>query len=141
MSAKGVTLVEVLISLVVLLIVFMGLLQASLLSVEHNLRNELRDEAVRVASDRLNSLFSAGFDNAAETALADDTPKFVTRRFRNIVPANPPDPSSLGTFVVQKAITDVTVAGVTNVKNVTIQVQWQYKGEVFTHTLNATMHK
>src|SRR5512135_3682764 len=50
MNKKGVTLVEVMISLVILLIVFMGLIQASLLSINHNLRNEARDEAVRVGA-------------------------------------------------------------------------------------------
>jgi prepilin-type N-terminal cleavage/methylation domain-containing protein len=148
MTAKGVTLVEVMIALVVLLVVFMGLLQASLLSVEHNLRNELRDEAVRVASDRLNTLRAAGFGSAATAATAevlDDTPTtpagVVTRRFRNIVP-DPADPASLGRFVVKRTIVDVPNAtGVTDVKNMTIKVAWQYKGEAMTHTLNATLHR
>jgi len=48
---EGVTLVEVLISLVILLIVFLGLIQASILSIQHNLRNEVRDEAARIASE------------------------------------------------------------------------------------------
>ncbi|MFI5294082.1 MAG: prepilin-type N-terminal cleavage/methylation domain-containing protein [Thermodesulfovibrionales bacterium] len=51
LNQKGVTLVEVLISLVILLIVFMGLIQASILSINHNLRNAMRDEAVRIASE------------------------------------------------------------------------------------------
>ncbi len=51
-GSRGVSLVEVMISLVILLIVSMGLIQASLLSVDVNIRNELRDEAVRIASER-----------------------------------------------------------------------------------------
>ena len=50
MQRAGFTLVEVMISLVILLIVFMGLIQASLLSINHNVRNEVRDEAVRVGA-------------------------------------------------------------------------------------------
>jgi len=142
---SGVTLVEVMIALVVLLIVMMGLLQASLLSIEHNLRNELRDEATRIASDRITGLRSAGFDSGDLTAtggvFVDDTPAIYTRSFRNIVP-NPADPASPGVFSVQKNISDVpNAAGVVNVKQVTIRVAWQYKGEALTHTLNATIKK
>ena len=148
---SGVTLVEVMIALVVLLIVMMGLLQASLLSIEHNLRNELRDEATRIASDRITVLRSAGFDSARFAAtggfVPDDDPStgddesIVTRSFRNIVP-NPADPASPGVFSVQKNISDVpNAAGVVNVKQVTIRVAWQYKGEALTHTLNATIKK
>lgn len=66
LNQKGVTLVEVLISLVILLIVFMGLIQASILSINHNLRNAMRDEAVRVASEYMSRARStANIDNIA----------------------------------------------------------------------------
>jgi len=147
---SGVTLVEVMIALVVLLIVMMGLLQASLLSIEHNLRNELRDEATRIASDRITQLRSAGFDNARLNAtvgfVPDDDPStgddesIVPRSFRNIVP-NPLDPTSIGVFGISKNITNIPPAGVVNVKQVTIRVAWLYKGEALTHTLNATIKR
>ncbi len=63
-SAKGVTLIEVMIALVVLLIVFMGLIQAALLSIDHNLRNEVRDEAVRIAAEAMTNLKAEGFGGA-----------------------------------------------------------------------------
>ncbi len=50
-NKEGVTLVEVMISMVILLLVFVGLIQASLLVIDINLRNEVRDEAVRIASE------------------------------------------------------------------------------------------
>ncbi len=66
LNQKGVTLVEVLISLVILLIVFMGLIQASILSINHNLRNAMRDEAVRIASEYMSRARStANIDNIA----------------------------------------------------------------------------
>jgi len=88
---SGVTLVEVMISLVVLLIVFLGLIQASIVTIDHNLRNELRDEAVRTASDAMSRLRTTGFndtllnDTAGEVVVAfpaDDPPNPV-RNFRN----------------------------------------------------------
>jgi prepilin-type N-terminal cleavage/methylation domain-containing protein len=62
-NKNGVTLVEVLISLVVLLIVFMGLLQTSLLSIEGNAITLLRDEAVKLASDTMTALRTSPFDD------------------------------------------------------------------------------
>jgi prepilin-type N-terminal cleavage/methylation domain-containing protein len=64
-NQKGVTLVEVLISLVILLIVFMGLIQASLVSINSNLRNEMRDEAVRLASEYMSMARLANINNIA----------------------------------------------------------------------------
>ncbi len=55
LNQKGVTLVEVMIALVILLIVFMGLIQASILSINHNLRNEIRDEATRISSEYMSA--------------------------------------------------------------------------------------
>lgn len=51
LNKKGVTLVEVMISLVILLFVFMGLIQASLVSINSNLRNEIRDGAASLAAE------------------------------------------------------------------------------------------
>src|SRR5512143_830774 len=60
-DSRGVTLVEVMISLVILLIVFMGLIQASLLSINHNMRNSVRDEAVRIAAESMSRLRSFNY--------------------------------------------------------------------------------
>lgn len=55
-NRRGVSLVEVMIALVILLFVFMGLLQASLLSIDANASNVLRDEAVRLANDTISAV-------------------------------------------------------------------------------------
>ena len=62
-NKKGVTLVEVMIALVILLVVFMGLIQASLLSIENTATTALRDEAVRLASDTVTALRTGPFDD------------------------------------------------------------------------------
>jgi type II secretory pathway pseudopilin PulG len=84
-NRQGLTLVEVLISLLITLILFLALMQSVLLSVNMNNRNQLRDEAVNVAEERMRELRSLAFDNAdlADTggvAVADGT---ATRSFRN----------------------------------------------------------
>jgi len=70
-NKKGVTLVEVMISLVILLVVFLGLIQASLLSIEHNMKNEMRDEAVRIAAAAVERLKQIPFREATTGAAYD----------------------------------------------------------------------
>ncbi len=65
---KGVSLVEVMIALVVFLLIFMGILQAALLSIDHNMRNILRDEAVKIATMRMEQTRNLPF-----TSLSSDT--------------------------------------------------------------------
>ncbi len=78
-SSRGVTLVEVMIALVILLIVFMGLMQASLLSINSNMRNSIRDEATRIASEELTNARSLAFANILSAPAVTRT-----RMFRNM---------------------------------------------------------
>lgn len=78
------------ISLVILLFVFMGLIQASLVSINSNLRNEIRDEAVRVASEHMAIARSTPVDTlAANVCPAGTLPpaplnRTVNRTIRNL---------------------------------------------------------
>ncbi|MEC4675726.1 MAG: prepilin-type N-terminal cleavage/methylation domain-containing protein [Nitrospirota bacterium] len=146
LDSSGVTLVEVMISLVVLLIVFLGLIQASIVTIDHNLRNELRDEAVRTASDAMSRLRTTDFgdallnDTAGESVVAfpfDETPNPV-RNFRN----------AAVTFSIDKIITDLPdLVGTVNAKQVTIIVTWEWKdrtvaaGNPYTHTISSIVRR
>ena len=80
-TQDGVSLVEVMIALVVLLLVFMGLLQAALLGIDSNMRNIIRDEAVTVAAMRMEEARSMPFDNVVnDTAdpITDDNLALVS---------------------------------------------------------------
>ena len=50
-SAQGMTLVEVLVSLVIVFIIFLGLSGSGLVVLNENIKNEMRDEAVSVADN------------------------------------------------------------------------------------------
>ncbi len=149
MNSKGVTLVEVMISMVILLIVFMGLIQASLLTINHNMRNEVRDEAVRVGAasmallrsfnyscGELDPVLSAALVNGTLSncgytpPLATATLNTPTRNFRN-----------LG---VQYTVTKGIVATTSNTKQFKVTVQWRYPGDdpatpAQSHTIYYTM--
>ena len=74
-TENGFSLVEVMIALVVLLLVFMGLMQSALLGIDSNLRNIFRDEALRIAAERMEEAKSLPFDvvvNDTADAVADD---------------------------------------------------------------------
>lgn len=124
-TAQGVTLIEVMISLVILLFVFMGLIQASLLTIESNVDNSLRDEAVRVVTDRLVQLRGEGFDSGSlsATGLAQDTE--VQRSIRNMPM----------TFGIWKEVVDIGA----NTKRVRLEVRWTYRNQAYAHTINASI--
>ena len=137
MNNKGVTLVEVMIALVVLLIVFMGLIQASLVSIDQNVRNEVRDEAVRIAAEYMTRTRATAFGNVTATGINcaaasatwtafPGTPT-VTRNFRNMSV----------TYNIGRCV-DVLD---TENSRVGISVTWTYKaGEPpITHTILSTL--
>jgi len=122
MGRNGVTLVEVLIALVVLLIVFMGLMQVSIVAIQGNMRNVLRDEAVRLTADRMNRLRSVSFDHADLTATAGTDDPVINRAVR----------AATVNFTVRRIIADIDA----NHKQVTLTTKWAWQGEDFTHSIS-----
>jgi prepilin-type N-terminal cleavage/methylation domain-containing protein len=128
-QCRGLTLVEVLISLVIILIVFMGLIQSALVSIDHNFINELRDEAVRIASASHVETRVTAFDSLAEGT----SNQVVTRTFRNIS----------RNFKIIRTIADLD----TNNKQITITVTWEWRdrnetsGTEYVHTINSILRR
>ena len=99
------SLVEVLVSLVITFIVFLGLSASGLVVLDENIKNELRDEAVGVADQAVQDARREVFDNLA-TLPADN----VLRQVRNI---NRP-------FTVTRTVTNLDGDN----RQVTIDVAW-----------------
>ena len=121
-SGKGVTgftLIEIMISLVVLLVVFLGLMQGALVSIDTNMRNILREEAVNIVQGEMNQARNITFAN-----LASANPSAVTRNFRNMQGA--------------QAITYTRARTVNNLdtdhREVIVTVTWNWKGQQYTYT-------
>jgi Tfp pilus assembly protein PilV len=130
---SGVTLVEVLISLTILLIVFMGLVQASIVSIQSNMKNLLRDEAVAIASEQILRLRGADYDDMNDDGTTDAaTLNFpattVTRNYRNTVAVN---------FGIARRIDTLDA----NNKQVTVTATWQWQGENFQHQIMTTRQR
>ena len=78
---RGFTLIEVLVAIVILFISMMAVLHALGLSVEHNMKNIIMDEAVRISEQRMNELRNVPITSlASSTAL---TQIIIVRGIRN----------------------------------------------------------
>ncbi|KAF0219005.1 MAG: hypothetical protein FD174_2394 [Geobacteraceae bacterium] len=64
---KGFTLIEVMVAMVILTVGLLGLLQSVNVALEHNLKNQLRDEAVQIGENRMHELIAKPFDNLSTT--------------------------------------------------------------------------
>jgi len=124
-SNRGFTLIEMLIAMVIILIALLGLVNAVFLSIDNNLKNLLRDEAVRLAEEQMNVLKSLPV---------------------NDVPYNPPSSSGLmattkqalpsvtryfgtfpGNYALRLTINDLTSDH--SRKSIQVYVGWNYKNE------------
>ena len=140
-NKDGFSLVEVMISLIILLLVFMGLMQSALLGVDSNMRNILRDEAIRVAAERMEETRSMPFNQVvsdtapgdnlmlpacANPPVSDGGPYEVEiqRDFRNI--QNFP-------FGTRMTVTNLDTGP--NTKQIQITVRWEYRNDCFTHSI------
>lgn len=148
---RGVSLVEVMIALVVLLLVFMGLMQTALMSIDHNMRNILRDEAIGIGSMEMEQARSEPFTSmvsdtnslsAGGCAVADCPTGFsatgvcVLRDVRNI---------SGFKFCTNVSCTELGGDGDCSTddsdnKRLNITVGWKWKGEDYRHSI-ATLRR
>lgn len=128
---KGVTLIELMVSLVILLIVSLALMQTSLLGISTNMKNQIRDEAVNVAEMsmiRLRSLpFTAALVHADLTATAGVMETPVERKFRGFSIDYRP----------RRTIVDIN----TETKQITMAVTWDYRGKTYTHGITSIMRR
>ncbi len=82
---KGFTLIEALVSLVILSLILIGLLSASLIAYRISFNNKVRNEAVRLAKEKINS-FKGTLDTSMlkhETCSEADNSDKVIRSFGN----------------------------------------------------------
>lgn len=108
LNKKGLTLVEVMIALVVLLIVSLALMQTALVSIDSNMTNILRDEAVSIAEISMNEARNTPFNNLVGTSNST-----ILRNFRN---AN-------FQYSVTRTVTNLN----SDNKQVNVTVTWEWK--------------
>lgn len=115
---RGFTLVEVLVAVVFLTISMLAVLHALGLSVEHNMKNIIMDEAVRISEQRMNEL-----RNTPITSLVNSNPSTqltISRNFRNTVI----------NYSVDWIIESLSVDS----RTIQVLVQWRWKNIDHQHT-------
>lgn len=162
---KGMSLVEVMVALVILLFVSLAMMQTALVSIESNMRNVLRDEAVSIAEMRMNDAKSGhdpfvnpptginityveGTDLLLSDAVAIPDLTVCPASFA-INPIN-----SMGVtvqrnlrnvtnfnFCTNRTISPNTVAPSPVTKQIIITVGWKWKGVDYTHRLDTIVRR
>jgi type II secretory pathway pseudopilin PulG len=134
---KGISLVEVMIALVVLLLVSLALMQTAMVSIDANMKNVLRDEAVGIAEMRMNEARNLPFTSTVDNLISDagslagaDCPTgfpatgvLIQRNLRNVTNLD---------FCTNRT---VTLFG-TDTKRIDITVGWRWRGENYTHSIS-----
>jgi type IV pilus assembly protein PilV len=130
LNKKGLSLVEVMIALVVVLVVFLALMQTALVSIDSNMINVLRNEAVSIAEMRMNEARNTLFDNLG----AGTTSGTVTRNIRNITN-------------FQYTVTRTVTSRGTDNKQIDITIRWEWKektvanGNPYTHSITTILRR
>jgi len=117
---KGFTLIEIMIALVVSLLIFMGLMQTSVLGIDSNMRNILRAEAVQIAETGISQAKNAAYPPLPISS----TP--VYRNFRSI---------SNFQYNTSQAVTTLDVCNC----RVDVTVTWSWKGQNPTYTTSTVV--
>ena len=124
-NKKGMTLIEIMLALVLLLIVSLALMQTALVGIQTNMQNSARDEAVSVAEMRMNDLRNTPFDSLTATTGTIETG--VSRSIRNF---------SLN-FTPTRTIADINA----DTKQISISVEWTLKGKTSTHAVTTIVRR
>ncbi|GBE39023.1 hypothetical protein BMS3Bbin08_01641 [bacterium BMS3Bbin08] len=114
---RGLTLVEILVALVITLVVFLGLMQTAMLSMDVNTNNQLREEAVSIAERRIRELRDLSGGNLTPTAVTPWPQEAVSVNFRNF--ANPVP------YTVDITVVNIGTAPDITAKQIGIVVTWQ----------------
>lgn len=113
---KGFTLVEVMVAFVILIVGLLALLQSVNIALIHNLRNQMREEAVQVASTAMNEMRAGAFDAPIAT-----TPYSVQSRIRG----------GNASYTVTRQKQALPSGSI----QYQVDVQWLVKGQTYNHAI------
>ena len=135
LNNKGLSLIEVIVSLLIMTVMLLGLAQTILFSISTNMKNVFRNEAVNIAEERMNGVLidtantaHDGLRNIPYTSIAAQAGNFtVARTFRGAATMN---------YTVTTSLTDISDAGTSTISayQLTLTVSWSYKGTTYTHS-------
>lgn len=123
---RGFTLIEFLVSIVILMVGLLGLLQTVNMSYSSNLQNQLRNEAVVVTDLEMAKEFAKGYEGVDPSQASVFRTYTVSRKIL----------SSFKLYSVAKTGTQLQ-----NSKQVMIETSWKYKKIRYSHNASGVISK
>jgi prepilin-type N-terminal cleavage/methylation domain-containing protein len=115
---SGFTLLEVMVSMVILLVALLGTFQAINLALDKNVENQLRQKGMAVAEQQLNDIKARPFSNITGASITSTVGVSMGPIVKN--------------FSVERRVTDLSASN-SNTKQVSIRVSWLYRGHTYEH--------
>jgi len=145
---QGVSLVEVLIAMVVFLLVSLAMMQTALVGIDSNMINTVRDEAVKIAEQRMNEARNLAFNQNIDQLIGDSTDPNLNA---TICPADFVTKFGTTGLRMQRSIRNISnfdfctnravVLLNTDNKQVSITAGWKWKGNDYTHSITTIVRK
>ena len=120
-NIQGFTLIEFLVAIVILMVGLLGLLQTVNYAIVNNTTNQLRQEALILADERMNLEKSKTFTAISTHTRSDTAQRLVNGSFKN--------------YSVVKNNTTLTSQST----NIDMQVIWRYKGQRYVHSVSSVV--
>jgi len=113
LGSSGFTLVELLVAMLILTVGLLGLFETLSVALRRNVENELRQKAVQIAEDALNTAKAQPFSNTSCVSVA-----MGSGVFKNIS--------------VQTDVVDLAAAH-SRTNQISVRVSWEYRGNYYEH--------
>ena len=115
-NESGFSLIELLAAMVIMLVGLLGLLHSVNIAMEHNLKNQMRNEVTLVAQDAMNEMRARPFDSVSAVTF-----KNVSTHLRNIKRSY--------------AVTKTRIYNSSNSAKYQVDVTWAYKNVSTTYSV------
>lgn len=129
-NRKGFTLVEVMVSLIILAVGLVGSLMGIMAAVDYNQNNAIRNGAVKLAQEQQEAIRNMPFASLATIPQGEAGKVIVQRQFRK----------SLVSYDVIRNLQSTNI-GTNNLTLVGITVRWQFKNRSHTYTLETMVRQ
>ncbi|MCK4910371.1 MAG: prepilin-type N-terminal cleavage/methylation domain-containing protein [Thermodesulfovibrionales bacterium] len=120
-GSRGFSIVELMIAMVILLFVALAMMQTAMVTMDSNARNVIRDEGVRLASEKLNWLKTSVAED--DLGAKDGTSEPIDRDIRNMKIS----------YTVTYGVTTLAVGEVAKIE---VTVSWSWRQQDYDVTLS-----